>query len=102
MYKIVIAFNFLKLYFKESIYFVSDSQIIELEEVTSEIFFTLATIIVRFEFCRKFNESGGLSRVKIAMERHCTLVYYNHRHIMNINMSMITTIISFFFFKFFY
>lgn len=42
--------------------------------MTSEIFFTLATIIVRFEFCRKFNESGGLLRVKIAMERHCTLV----------------------------
>ncbi|VVC33399.1 Armadillo-type fold,Armadillo-like helical [Cinara cedri] len=52
---------------------LNDNQIIELEEVTSEIFFTLATIIVRFEFCRKFDESGGLLRVKLAMERHCTV-----------------------------
>lgn len=55
--------------------FISDDQIIESEEVTSEIFFTLATIIVRFEFCRKFNESGGLLRLKLAMDRHCTMVY---------------------------
>jgi len=52
---------------------LKDDQIIEIEEVASEILFTLATIIVRFEFCRKFNESGGLLRVKFAMERHCTV-----------------------------
>jgi len=52
---------------------LNDDQIIELEEVTSEIFFTLATIIVRFEFCRKFNECGGLLRLKLAMDRHCTM-----------------------------
>lgn len=55
--------------------FILDDQIIELEEVTSEIFFTLATIIVRFEFCRKFNECGGLLRLKLAMDRHCTMVH---------------------------
>lgn len=38
------------------------------------MFFTLATIIVRFEFCRKFDESGGLSRLKLAMEHHSTMV----------------------------
>lgn len=52
----------------------SDDQIIEFDEVTSEIFFTLATIIVRFEFCRKFNENGGLLRIKLAMEHHNTMV----------------------------
>lgn len=55
--------------------YISDDKIIELEEVTSEIFFTLATIIVRFEFCRKFNECGGLLRIKLAMDRHCTMVH---------------------------
>lgn len=54
--------------------FILDDQLIDIEEVTSEIFFTLATIIVRFEFCRKFNECGGLLRVKLAMERHNTMV----------------------------
>lgn len=55
--------------------FISDDNIIEIEEVTSEIFFTLATIIVRFEFCRKFNDCGGLLRVKLAMDRHCAMVH---------------------------
>jgi hypothetical protein len=57
-------------------FFILDDQIIELEEVTSEIFFTLATIIVRFEFCRKYNECGGLLRLKLAMDRHCTMVHF--------------------------
>lgn len=65
----------------------SDDQIIEFEEVTSEIFFTLATIIVRFEFCRKFNEDGGLLRVKLAMEHHNTMVYsiLHQKHLISIS-----------------
>jgi len=69
------------------IIFISDDNIIGLEEVTSEIFFTLATIIVRFEFCRKFNECGGLLRVKLAMNRHNTMV-----HIIIIEYSILNNI----------
>ncbi|XP_050537773.1 armadillo repeat-containing protein 6 homolog isoform X2 [Daktulosphaira vitifoliae] len=57
----------------EQLIIIMKDFILESEDVTSEIFFTLATIIVRFEFCRKFNESGGLTRIKLAMEYHTTV-----------------------------
>ncbi|XP_050422342.1 armadillo repeat-containing protein 6 homolog [Adelges cooleyi] len=52
--------------------------IVKSDEVTSEIFFTLAVIIVRFEFCRKFNESKGLSIIKLAMEQHTSMKLNTH------------------------